>query len=397
MRNFALILTSLAMALVLVSCGVSDEQQSKVLADGLTILDVSETKISLAFKDSGQVIFMEALRGNKTPDMYQQDPEAPVWEVDARFKAENGRLFYTARGGDQWVDSSWTRDLIEDEEKYTSRESNELLFILSGKAVASLDEHIKTELGEEMAKTIEPLLRPIKNFGERAHERYLEQRVRLHKHLVDLGLMADDPLLTSENGEILYGSGGTGCDDWVNLTSNYYYMAVHDKSTAVIARHSATRLYEWQGYWNKIHDNCNHGTCANDMGQKCLLQYHEAIVDYKPAWELQSCGTDYDAFSNDGHNCHDDTRVQLANFVYGNGHNRGPGSNFWCDDDDDSDISSWPGDQSGSPECSSSTDDGYRHDHMCRTQGLHSYNSAGGCYCDESCLDFNDCCIDGPY
>ena len=386
----------LIVALFAIGCSSQSTSNPAEIGDGLTVLAASENSLSLAYKNFDTVIFIEALRGTKSPDMYQKDPDAPKWEVDARFMAQNGRLFYTARGGDKWIDSSWLKDLQRQEDKYTSRDSNEALFIMASEMTKVLDAEVKAQVGAELAAKMEPLLTPIRNFGATAHESWLMQKARLHQHLLDTGIVSEDELADTQIGEVVYGSGGTGCDAWVTLNANYYYIAIHDKSTVVIARHSATRLYEWAGYWSHIHDNCNHGTCASDMSQKCLLQYYDAIEDYKPTWELQTCGTDYSTFSDPGHNCHDDTRVQLANFVYGNGHNKGPGSYFWCSGDDDTDISSWPGDQSGSPECDSSGDDGYTHFNMCRKRGLTGYNSYGGCYCDAACVNYNDCCIDGP-
>lgn len=386
--------------LVLLGCTSVRNEKTKPLEEGLTVLSASETKLSLAYKSGEEVIYMDALRGNPTPEMYQQDPLAPKFEVDVRFADAQGRIFYTAKGGDEWQDPSWREELELQQENFRERASNEHLLFLAAKAAATLDIDVASQVGPETAMKLEPMLRPVRGFAAEAPMLYFEQKLRLHAHLKEIGLMGEDednPVLTGPNGEVIYGSGGTGCDAWTTWPANYYYMAVHDADTLVIARHSVTRLYSWQGYWLQVHDNCNHGRCAWEMSQKCFLQYYEAIEDYKPSWELQSCGTGYEAFSNDGHNCHDDTRVQLANFVYGNGHNMGPGSRFWCYGDDDSDISSWPGDQSGSPECNGSANNGYNHPHMCRYQGTHGYNSAGYCYCDQLCLSYNDCCVDGPW
>ncbi len=396
MKRLILALTSLFVW----SCTpVAEKTGDAALEDGLTVYSISETGISLAYKKGDLVIKMDALRGARTPEMYQQDPDAPKWEVDAKMTDGEGRVFYTARGGDNWVDPTWATELELQPELFEDRMPNEALYLLAAEAAAVLDVQVAAKAGDALAMKVAPLLRPLRNFGASAPMVYFQHKLRLHEHLGELGLLNpdDDPVVTGPNGEVLFGSGGTTCDAWTTYSSNYYYIEIHDKSTAVIARHSATRLFQWLGYWSWVHDNCNHGTCAGDMGYKCHLEYYEAVEDYKPSWELQSCGTEYEAFSNDGHNCHDDSRVQMANFVYGNGHNKGPGWNFWCNGDEDSDISAWPGDQGGSPACSTSKDDGYNHPDMCRYQGTHGYNGAGGCYCDSACLTYNDCCIDGPW
>ena len=63
-----------------------------------------------------------------------------------------------------------------------------------------------------------------------------------------------------------------------------------------------------------------------------------------------NCSTGYDWNSSDGHNCHDDTRVQQAAFAQ-NRYNSG--WDQWCNNSDHrTDISAWPGDESGNPNCS---------------------------------------------
>jgi hypothetical protein len=96
------------------------------------------------------------------------------------------------------------------------------------------------------------------------------------------------------------------------------------------------------------------------MNQKCSLsQVH------KPSWTALTCNTGYSAKSQDGgHNCHDDSRVQMAAFIFGPVMAR---NQYWCNDGDNScDISNnfWYGDQEGSPECNDSTNRGYNHPSM---------------------------------
>jgi hypothetical protein len=93
------------------------------------------------------------------------------------------------------------------------------------------------------------------------------------------------------------------------------------------------------------------------MAQKCSL-----TMIAKPDWTAVTCKTAYATYSDDGgHNCHDDTRVQLATFVYGVSNN---GYQYWCNGADDStdisvDIWGWELDQDGSPDCNESTNRGY--------------------------------------
>lgn len=182
--------------------------------------------------------------------------------------------------------------------------------------------------------------------------------------------------------------GDLGGADVANVTmaSNYYYMAVYDGDigfTFGTGKHSATRLHQWSGAWFTAYDSCNHGRCpgVDGMGYKCALQYYEALENVKPAFELQTCKTGYSAISNDGHDCHDDSRVQMANFVYGKTDN---GFQAWCNDGDgDADISGGF-EQGGSPECTSYRRKGFNHPSWCQYKGNGEIKASwfGDGYCD---------------
>jgi len=120
--------------LVLLGCTSVRNEKTKPLEEGLTVLSASETKLSLAYKSGEDVIYMDALRGNPTPEMYQQDPLAPKFEVDVRFADAQGRIFYTAKGGDEWQDPSWREELELQQENFRERASNEHLLFLASKA-----------------------------------------------------------------------------------------------------------------------------------------------------------------------------------------------------------------------------------------------------------------------
>ena len=367
------------------------------LEDGLTVLEAQDTAISAAYRRGDVVVYFEALRGQPRPDAYQDDSGVLKYEVDARFVADNGRVFFSQRGGDAWVNPRWVAELGRQDELPPTRESNEMLFEIAAEAADVLDLRVAEEIGEMQAAQLLPEIDALRSMGHSAAATFAEQKLRLLEHRAEEGLA---------NVEIEYGSGDAEDAPIAQLGANYYYIAVHDMTIYLFGKHSATRLYSWQGYWLNVYNSCNHGDCANTMGIKCLLQYYDAVEDYKPAWDFQTCGTGYNAWSDSGgHNCHDDTRVQMANFVYGNGHNKTPGGDFWCDDgDSDTDISVdiWGVelDQSGSPDCNAGTNKGYNHPDMCRFTAVNpesGYNADGHCFCDAGCMGRNDCCIDGPY
>jgi hypothetical protein len=123
----------------------------------------------------------------------------------------------------------------------------------------------------------------------------------------------------------------------------------------------------------------------------------------KGAWTSNNCNTGYSLWSDDGgHNCHDDSRLQMANLVFGHDRQQDPGWQYWCEGtDDDTDISVdilfVELDQSGYPNTTNNQNRGYEHPDMCRRRNTHGYNSAAACYCDAACTSYGDCCVDGPW
>lgn len=361
------------------------------LAQGATLLDASDTSLSAAFRKDDVVIYMEAVRGRPTAEMFQGDPNSPQFEIDVRFIADNGRIFYSRRGGDNFVDPSWADDLEAQGELPMSRESNGMLFDMADEAAMILSDDSTLILGAR-AEVLAPELDAIVSIGRQAPGTFammVDERVKQ-------GLAMTDVEYGKSNGPEAYDT---------DLPAGYYYIALHsdDLEGSPWGWHSATRLYRWDGYWAVANDFCNHGRCPYESGmpQRSIVQI--ANAGYKQPFRMHSCNTGYGLYSDDGgHNCHDDSRLQMASYVYGNGHQADPGWSYWCNGkDDDSDISvniwGWEIDNSGYPEATTSSKKGYTHPHMCRNQGIHGYNSRAGCYCDAGCQDRNDCCIDGPY
>ena len=349
------------------------------LPQGLTVLPTTtENTVSLAFKKGDHAIFIQAVRGKPTAPSYQMTEGAPKFEIDARFVADNGRVFYSRQGGDGWIDPTWQDEFARQQAMLKpTRVSNEALFAMADEAVKQFDAVLPAQLGARV-KDLAPELTAIREFGEGAVVRFAEQKVKFLAQMTKLGKTVT---------EVPYGTNGPEDADWTIANASYNYMAVHDQgidSTLGLGRPSASRIYGWTGSWQVVHDFCNHGSCASAMPQKCFLQYYEALTEFK-AWTANTCKTGYDAFSNDGHNCHDDTRVQLSNFVYNKSNN---GYQAWCaDGDGGSDISSWPGDESGSPECDATPYKGYNYVGWCdykysNTSCPASYQGTGdGCDC----------------
>jgi hypothetical protein len=376
------------LSLLFVGCQESRTEPTE-LAQGATILETTDSTLAAAFRKDNVVIYLEAKRGGSTAPQFQGDPNSPQFEIDVRLIADNGRVFYTRRGGDAFVDPTWGAELDEQTELPLSRESNRVLFEMADEAATALADD--TTLLGERAAVLAPELDAIVEIGRQApgtFDMMVEARI-------ERGLAMTDVEYGKSTGEESHDA---------DLPAGYYYIALHadDLENSPAGYHSATRLYQWAGYWAVAHDFCNHGRCPfeNGMPQKGTVQAGDG---YKPAFRVWSCNTPYGLYSDDGgHNCHDDSRLQMASVMWGNGGQKDPGTSYWCNGkDDDSDISvniwGWEIDNSGYPETTTSAKKGYTHPHMCRNQGQRGYNTKAACWCDASCVTYGDCCIDAPY
>ncbi len=387
-------------AMLIVGVGLStgcvgeDRPSPRELSQGVTVLEAGEASLSLAYKAGDVAIYLDARRGQLTAEPYQKDPDSPRYEIDARLLSDDGRIFWVLRGGDRFIDPTWADDLARQDDLPAPRVSNRVLFDMAADAVSSLDVEVAAQIGSDRAVALSHELRALYQIGSLAPSTYASMKTRADERRTQQGL--------PERAEVEYGSSAGPEPSDYSAGAGYYYVRQCDDYLGGDGWHTAIRLYKWtNSAWGNVADFANHGSyCYNGADSDCILQYTEAIVDYKPAWTSWTCDTPYNLKSGSGgHNCHDDTRLQMASFVYGNGHQKDPGTKYWCNGKDDStDISSWFfGDQNGTSECNDTYDEGYRHPDMCRNQNAcGGYNSAAGCYCDTACTDFNDCCLDGP-
>lgn len=316
--------------LVLSGCATSEQAapEATALQEGVTVLETGAGSLSLAFRRGDTVIFMEALRGG--PGAYPDDPDMPAFEVDARFVADNGAAFYIRQGGDDLVNPRWNEDRQRQTDEPTTRDSNEQLFLLGDDIARVLRAAIVDQLGAAAAAELAPEIEALEESAANLPHAYAASRdARLEYFQEFLG---GAPTIEGPGGEVAFGTNGPeDSERW--FAANYYYVAIHGAciwSTLCAGRHSATRIHEWKGYWAGVHDFCNHGDCASTMDRQSFLQYNEAIDDYHPSWTAQTCNTGYHwDSSNGGHNCHDDSRRQMMNFVY----NRFPARNaYHCSD-----------------------------------------------------------------
>ncbi|MCB9594656.1 MAG: hypothetical protein H6719_18195 [Sandaracinaceae bacterium] len=340
------------------------------LAEGLTVLDHTDTSIHLAYRQADDVIFLEAVRGDQVPEPYRDDPESPPYEIDARFSSDSGFIFYLQQGGHGWVEPAWEEAMnrqLADRTPLVG--SNEVLFRLASEASRTMREDIAEQIGEEAAAALAPEIDSIHAYASEAHKQFLLQDAARREHLRDV----DTPTLEipTETGDVAYGTPGPGDPNYSCAAAASYAISLHADSLDGLpgfagGYHSATARHWFNGAascgsYYSVHSNCNHGRCATTMTQRHMSGYKAFAANVLRA---NSCSGEYKWDSDGGsygHNCHDDTRIQMHNFVYES--NEG-GHWRWCDgNDNDHDISVdilfVELDQDGYPEYSTSTNRGY--------------------------------------
>jgi hypothetical protein len=350
----------MAIGLILVAACAQDAPDT--LDEGITVLHAGDGALTVAYLRDDTPVYLEAVRGARSPRVYEGDV---THEVDARLRTADGHVIWLQRAGDSFIDPSWSTE----HDAQVSSDSNELLFDLAAEATAVLDRGIVAQAGEAMLSELGPELDALRAIGAAAPTVYRELRERAY---------AD----RHRDSEVLAN---------VSLGGGYYSIALYaGQINFLVGYHSATRLQKWNGSaWATIYDFCNHGSCpsSSSLSHRGYLQYYESLEDLKSPWTAQSCATTYDVHSNSGtHNCHDDSRVQMANFVYSNSNT---GYQAWCNDGDHAaDISVSPGDQAGYPSANGMKLTGYHHPSWCQ------YDANGGnCpaayqgdgYCDCGC------------
>ncbi len=373
MRRVA-ILSILASSIGLVGC--ASEETVDGLPQGLTVLEAEVGTLSMAYRSADVVIYMQARRGHETPEPYRLAEDMPDFEVDTMFTDEAGFAFYTRRGGDGWVDASWEDRLEPQNAILPEVADNAVLYRMAGEAAAVMHEEIARQVGPELAGQLGPEIDSLLEFASHAPDLYATELEELNARRADDGRPAMELPATLTDGDVAYGTpGACGSCGGTDYNAGYRYLRLATAGlwySGNLGEHSATTVYRWSGSaWLRVHDNTNHGSAGSTMSQKCTQDY-QANPDQTGGWYLSQlhlgyCSGEYkwDSDGGDGgHNCHDDSRIQMNNEWYGNSVGMYGTRTRWCDGGDrDHDISVdvlfVELDQNGSPTCSSSTNRGY--------------------------------------
>ena len=319
------------------------------LAQGITVLRAEVGRLSLAYRDGNDVIYMEAARGAEVNEVYRGVPDMPDFEIDVRFVDDRGYAFHTRRGGDAWIERDWAEALERQVRAPAPEGSNERQWQMSGDAAGLISGAVEQHLGPDAA-LLAPEVRALLDFATMAREAYA---ARVDRTMTNPSI----PQVFGDDGDVAFGTNGPEDPYWWQFSGNYVWeMDVHRSNIAGDGYHSAVAVWGRSGtQWYYFHSSCNHGGCANTISFNCTLAT-SAVNNL--TWVFETCIGPYSWTSNDnGHNCHDDTRVQLRNMALGQ---RGYGTARWCSNGDHrTDISHWPGDQGGSPSCNSDSNRGY--------------------------------------
>jgi hypothetical protein len=223
------------------------------LHEGLNMLDVTDPSwgMSAAYVKDGNVVYLEQRVGALKPQVYRDTQLGePDNEIDMRFVDRNGKTFYVQRGGDDYVDPTWTADINDALKNPAPPEQRNLDFALAREAAQAISKALPHEFA---ALAYHPQV-----FAARP-------------------LPSEDPILAARVDEIeamrptdeAYG-------DWYGGSASWWLQGdLYDKKVCslwvCVARHSGVAMWAYNGAWGLAINACNHGSCpgSRSMGYRC--------------------------------------------------------------------------------------------------------------------------------
>lgn len=248
-------IAALGVAGLLAACSSEGSQPDiSELEQGLNVIDSSDPQwgLATAFVQGDNVVYFESRVGLTKPEVYRiVAPNEPQHEMDFRFVDRNGIIFYSQRGGDDFVDPTWAAEINEQKaasKLYETSAEADANFRLAQLAVAAMNErlprHFRDHLFDAQAVLTAELpsqrvktLAPAAGQGEEAYFNW---------HSTGTGQWLRTKLY----------AGDSGCALWV-----------------CAAEHSATLMMKGppSSTYVTYYNACNHGRCYNGsgMGYKC--------------------------------------------------------------------------------------------------------------------------------
>ena len=290
-----------------VGCTSSVDSRTPVadLNQGLNMLDTGDASwgVTAAYRELDHAVYIEQRVGALKPQAYRDEaPNEPANEIDMRFVDENGNTFFVQRGGDGYVDPTWTQD-INDALQHPVPDADRIRdFSLAQKAAG---EFAKVAI---KSTDLAPFAFHASQFAARP-------------------VPTQDPTLTAKVANIeatrpadaAYGNYGFG-GSW------FFEGDLYDKGTSCVfwycpAKHSSVALWAYQTTWQLAVIACNHGSCAgnSNMSYECYSQSGAWTTNATLSAETNGstsigggCLTSY-SWNSGGYNhlCNDDSAYEL--------------------------------------------------------------------------------------
>ena len=274
------------------------------LPQGLTIFSSDETAVNGAFKDGQTGVYFETRRGQPRLDFYKQvSPELGDYEMDARYMDGQGHVILVQRGGDDWIDPSWTNEIDAQQGSKTPINIDASSLLLTQQAATAVASKVQYT-SHVYALTGLSSAAPAK----------AASLVSLHSGIA----------VQATNAQCTFDlSGGTDetCN-WTGVgqaTEKVHYQCIISIAWMCAGEHSSVEV---DGNGFTLY-SCNHGTCAYGMGGvSCQGSgaggYFESEGTTCLTCVTGGCLTPYDWNSGGGtHNCHDDSTLQGWGVKYG--------------------------------------------------------------------------------
>lgn len=265
------------------------------LKNGLTILQAAaDWGMNAAFRSADHVVYVETRLGPETPEAFRlDDPRAPLHEIDVRYVDEFGNPFSMQRGGDTFLEPSWTTDLQS--RTPVSAEHRKLDFQLA----KEMGQSMIAAMPGNMVEHVQPAALLVATTPS--------ENTRLAARAVELQKQhADAP-----------------------YTNHWWQSDMYWKSVAIIGAHTAAYAFDYNydtSSWDWSMNTCNHGTCA--MSYYC----YSGSVQGQPFWNVFTGDTTQNNYSgNNGacctqyawspgynqHNSNDDGYYEMYQSKYG--------------------------------------------------------------------------------
>ncbi len=273
------------------------------LKPGLNMIDTSDPTwgVEAAYVADGHVVYLDQRMGALKPQAYRDEaPNEPANEIDMRFVDETGKTFFVQRGGDTFVDPTWSAD-INTSLKNPAPDNDRIRDFEMARQAAALFAHAAP-----------PSLKP--------YAFHAEQYAARPAPSDDPEMIKKvDSIEASRPADSAYGNYGFGGSWW-------FEGDLYSKDTSCAfwycpAKHSGVAIWAYQTTWQLAVLACNHGSCPgqSSMSYNCYSTSGVWRSDVTLSAETNGnssigggCLTSY-SWNSGGYNhlCNDDSAYEL--------------------------------------------------------------------------------------